>query len=502
MQLRDYQKEVVRQISKAYQDDQHKGVILRMETGAGKTKTAAYIVERYASTQRQVLWLVHREELLLQAAMTFAEIGVHHRMICAKSSERAAKAEQFREFGHSYVNDAAYVIVCSVQTLVRRLDQVSWLNPSQIIADECHLSLNKTFRTIIAHFPEARLLGLTATPAREDGQSFDRSQGGLYDDMIEGPSMSWLIENGMLCDYQIYAPPIQLDMSKKVRTKGGDYDAKDLAAQFDKPVIFGDVVEHYRKYAHKLPAIGFCPTIEIADKFTDEFKKAGYNAVSLNGNTDDVARRRALKGLENGTVDIVMSVDILIEGTDVPLATVAICLRRTKSVRIYKQSIGRVLRPHPNKSHAIIFDFVGLTELHGYPDDEREWGLDGRVKRKRKESEADEEPEIKILSCPKCFAKHKPEPTCPRCGHEYTPKERAEIKVVEGALSVISNEERMARRAQIEQEKRIQQYERKTQEGQCKTYDDFYQLGVSRGYQFPAAWAKKRMQARANKGAE
>lgn len=484
MKLRPYQTALVRALSEAYANE-HQAIILQMPTGAGKTRTAAYVVERYASTSRQVLWLVHREELLLQAAMVFAEIGVHHRMICADSSQRAAKAEQFREFGRSYVTDSAHVIVASVQTLIRRLDNLPWLQPSQIIADECHLSLNNTFRAVLGKWPDARLLGLTATPTRLDGQSFAKTGGGLYDLLIQGPSPGELMDWGSLSDYELYTPPAGFRLKTKHKIKGGDFDPKSLEEEFDSPVIYGDVIGHYRKYSHGKPAIGFAPTVKVAQKFAEEFNASGYRAICIDGTTDDVIRRRSLAQLDKGELDVVMSVSILVEGTDIPLATTALLLRRTKSLVIYLQSVGRVLRPHEQKDKAIILDFVGLADLHGYPDDEREWSLEGKVKRRAKGGDSDE---VRIQKCPECFAKHRPALCCPRCGHEYTAKERKEIKQVDGELYRVSNEERERRRLEQLQKKRA----RIAEEAQCRTLEDFIKLGNDRGYQFPAAWAKKR----------
>lgn len=519
--LRHYQKTVVKAISEAYlQHDKANeyglGVMLQMSTGAGKTRTAGYIVEKYSSTGRQVLWLVHRDELLMQAAMTFAENGVRHRLVCSASSERAIKAEEFREFGRSYVDQKAMVVVASIQTIVRRInraeemaeaeivdpkvDTLDWLNPAQIVADEAHLSLASTWRRVIGRWPLARLLGLTATPTREDRQSFDRAEGGLYCHLVEGPPMSDLIGWGNLAEYEVYGPPVHFKKGIKLRMKKGDYDGKSLEKEFDDPVIFGDVVEHYRRYSDGLPAIGFCPTVKVSEQFAQAFRDAGYRAIALDGQTDDAIRRRSLKQLATGEIDVVMSVDILIEGTDVPYATTCLFLRRTKSLRIYLQAVGRVLRPHPLKKKAIIMDFVGVTHDHGYPDDDREWSLSGEVKR-RKRAANDNGPDVGIQTCPSCFAIHPPAAECPRCGHVYTAKERKEIKQVEGNLVHVTAEERARVRAAKEAEKQAQQRTRKWEEAQCQTLEDFVKLAERRGYQYGQAWAKKRFEMRQRRNA-
>lgn len=488
MKLRDYQTDLVRELSYCYTKKNIKAVMLQLATGGGKTRTAVFVVDKYAKSGRQVLWLVHREELLTQAAMTFSEIGVPHRLICAKSSERAIKAEEFREFGQSYVFNNAKVIICSIQTLVRRIGkpELDWLQPSQIIADEAHLSLNATFRKIIGHY-EARLLGLTATPTRLDGQDFRKSHGGLYERLIQGISVGELMDQGSLADYVLYEPPVSFQVPKKKhKIKGGDYDGQSLQTEFESGKVYGDVIHHYLKYSAGKPAIGFCPTIAVAQKMAEEFCAAGLKAVSIDGETDDIKRRRALKDLGEGKIDVVFNVNILIEGTDVPYATTCLLLRRTKSLVIYLQSIGRVLRPHPDKEKAIILDFVGLAQEHGYPDDDRIWCLSGKPRRKPNKDGS--EPEIKIQKCPHCFAKHKPALKCPACGHEYTTAERKGIEVVACDLE--------DRRSEIREQKRLERMQEKKQRGfeesKCETLEDWVNLAKSRNYKFPVHWAKRR----------
>lgn len=466
MILRPYQKRVVKSVSEHYQS-KRQGVIMQMATGAGKTKSAAYIVEKYASTGRQVLWLVHREELLMQACMTFAEIGVNHRVICAASSERAIKVQEFREFGKSYIHESANVIVASVQTLIRRLEKLDWLNPSQIIADEAHLSLNATFRKIIGFYPDARLLGLTATPIRTDNQSFAREEGGLYDEIVIGPSVRELIELGNLASYRVFAPPVHFVEGVKVGNKGGDYDAKDLEKEMDSPVVYGDAVEHYRNYSSGKPAIAFCPTVATSQRLADAFQIAGFRAVSLDGQTDDTVRRDSLRKLGAGELDVITSVSILVEGTDVPYATTAIMLRRTQSLALYLQAIGRVMRPHPDKEHAIILDCVGVTMMHGLPDSDREWSLYAEEKSSKKKKT--DEDDIKVQTCPKCFAIHAPAPICPVCGEVAPVKERKEMEQVDSDLVEITPEMITV----MQRQKRLAQ-------GKAQTVADLMEQGISR----------------------
>lgn len=487
--LRPYQKSLVRQVSTEFQAGRL-AVLLQSATGSGKTRTASYIVNRFAETGRQVLWTVHREELLMQAAMVFAEAGVLHRLVCSVLTERAIKAQQFREHGRCVVSHAGQVVIGSIQTIVRRLDDLEWLDPDLIVPDEAHLSLNATNRRIIGHLVarrdarlqaehgspitarRTRVLGLTATPSRLDRQSFAREDGGLYDVMVRGPEVSELIAWGNLARYKAFAPPIELVAGADLgRRKGGDYDAHELERELDAPKIYGDVVEHYRRLSHGKPAIGFCPTVASAERFAEAFRAAGYRAISLDGQTDDLVRRRSLQQLAAGELDVIMSVSLLIEGVDVPYATTALLLRRTESVALYLQAVGRVLRPHPDKEHAILLDFVGVIARHGLPDEPRDWSLKP-AERKRSAASGDKpEPGIDaVTNCPKCRAYHLPAPVCPHCGHEYPPAARREAEQVDTQLVEIT----AAEAERMRQARRIAQ-------GKAQTVPELVAQGMSRG---------------------
>ena len=451
-------------------------------TGSGKTRTAAHIVNVYTSTSRQVLWLVHREELLMQASMVFAENRIEHMLICSASSMSAIKCQQVREFGEVFVRRNSHPVTASIHTLVSRLYTYPWLDPKQIIADEAHLSAAATWVKIISRWPSARLLGLTATPCRLDKKPFDRKQGGMYDVLIKGPYMHELIKLGNLAKFKVYAPPLQLN-SVKLRRKGGDFLPKDLEAELDGPVIYGDVVHHYEMLSKGKPAIGFCPTVESAKKFADIFQAAGYNAVYLDGTTDDAVRRMSLQKLGRGEIDILFSVSILVEGTDVPYATTVLLLRRTESLALYLQAIGRVLRPHPDKEHAIILDFVGNVLLHGMPDEPREWSLSGDVRSSRAASQDQEM--VKIKSCPKCFSIHNPAPKCPECGHVYEVKAKKPMKQVDGALVEMTPE----------MEARIaEQKSKRREQGHAQSLEDLLELAKIRGHK--PSWAHHVFNAR------
>ena len=447
------------------------------------TRTASYMVGKWAERNQQVGWLVHRQELLMQAAMTFAEYGIEHRLVCSDSDARAIKAQQFREFGRSFVKHDALTVVGTVQTVARHLESVAgWFNPAMLVADECHLSMAAGWVKVLTRWEKTKLLGLTGTPERLDGKALGRSSGGLYDEMVLGPSVGEMIANGYLAPYRLWRPNVHLN-PVDLKMKGKDYDASTLEKELEGPVIFGDVIGHYRRYAHGTPAIGFCPTVASAKHFAAAFADAGYRAVSIDGMTDDALRRRTLAALGTGDLDVVFNCGILTEGTDIPLATTAIMLRRTLSLAMYLQSVGRVLRTHERKDYARVIDCVGVSLIHGYPDNEREWSLDGRPKKKRGESER----EIELMRCPSCWEEHLPRKTCPACGHSYGEDEGTgrsrEMQQVDAELVEVSEDQRRAE--QVEKRRKI---------GRARTLDELKDLALELGYS--KGWAYRIYEAR------
>jgi superfamily II DNA or RNA helicase len=266
------------------------------------------------------------------------------------------------------------VQVASVQTLARRLGKTR-INPALIIIDEAHHACAGSWRNILSAFPRARLLGVTATPCRLDGQGLGKSSGGYFDRLIQGPSVRELINAGHLAQPIVYAPPVGADFSG-VHVRMGDYVAEEQAAALDKPTITGCAIDHYRRICPGVPAIAFCASVKHAEHVAEQFDAAGFPAVSLDGTLDSKTRKHRIAALANGQIKILTSCEIISEGTDIPVVTACIMLRRTMSTGLYLQQAGRCLRPHPQKTNSIILDHVGNVFQHGFPDDDREWALD------------------------------------------------------------------------------------------------------------------------------
>lgn len=411
-QLRDYQQTAVDNVRNAYAAGD-KAPLLVLPTGGGKTFVFCYIAESVAARGKRIYILVHRSELLIQTMAQLSDLGVEHGAIAP---------------GYTMTVDP--VQVASVQTIVRRLEKLP--EPDLIIVDEAHHSQAGTWSKILKHWPKSRVLGVTATPCRMDGKGLGVKSGGFYDQLIIGPSMRELIKRGHLSDYVYYAPPVGLSLDG-VKTIAGDYDKHEISDRMDKPAITGCAVEHYKRICPGVPAIAFCTSVAHAEHVATQFRDAGFTSESVDGTMSPQARKNAISGLGDGRIQILTSCDIISEGTDIPVVSAAILLRPTKSTGLNLQQVGRVLRTHPSKTVSYILDHVGNYKIHGMPDDDRDWTLDGFKQRKKSEATSVDA----MKTCDMCFAAYRSWiKQCPQCGHVNETK-RSEIEQRDGELQKI-----------------------------------------------------------------
>jgi superfamily II DNA or RNA helicase len=457
MQLRRYQEQAIEDLRDAMRHGA-KAPLLCLPTGGGKTVILATIAAQAAAKGRQVLILVHRRELIHQTASKLQWAGLEHGVIAA---------------GHPASDHS--VQVASVQTLVRRLAGMDW-QPSLVIIDEAHHAAAGSWRQILEHWPDAYRLGVTATPCRLDG----RGLGEAFDQLVLGPSVANLINAGFLSPARIYAPPVVADLSG-IRRRAGDYANDQAAAVMDRPTVTGDAIAHYQRLAAGQQAIAFCCNVAHAVSVCDAFKTAGISAALLLGNTTN--RDQVVTDYAAGSVRVLVTVDVVSEGFDVPAASCAILLRPTQSLGLYLQQVGRVLRPAPGKPHALILDHVGNVTRHGFPDDPREWTLaDGVVKRSGTAAPS-------VRTCPKCYAAFKPQPQCPVCGAQCTPIRSTKIRQIMGELKELKREQVQQRIAERDRAKRERQA--------ARTLPQLLALAKERGYS--PGWAYRIHAARGHR---
>lgn len=454
MQLRSYQEQAIQSLRAAYAAG-HRAPLLCLPTGGGKTVILATIAAQAAAKGRRVLILVHRRELIQQTASKLQWVGLEHGIIAA---------------GHPASDHP--VQVASVQTLVRRLAGMTW-QPSLVIIDEAHHAAAGSWRQILEHWPDAYRLGVTATPCRLDGRGLSEA----FDHLALGPSVADLINAGFLSQARIYAPPVVADLSG-IKRRAGDYANNQAAAAMDQPTVTGDAIAHYQRLAAGQQAIAFCCNVAHAISVCDSFKTAGITAALLLGNTTD--RDQVVGQYAAGAVRVLVTVDVVSEGFDVPAASCAILLRPTQSVGLYLQQVGRVLRPAPGKPHALILDHVGNVTRHGFPDDPREWSLTEGVVRSRGTAAPS------VRTCPECFAAFKPQPQCPVCGAQCAPIRSTKIRQIMGELKELKRESIQQRIAERDRAKRERQA--------ARTLPQLLALAKERGYAL--GWAYRIHQAR------
>jgi superfamily II DNA or RNA helicase len=256
----------------------------------------------------------------------------------------------------------------------------------------------------------------------------------------------------------------------------GDYNRKELNVATDKPSITGNAIHHYIKYAYGKRAIVFAVSIEHSKHIVADFQKAGISAVHVDGETPTEERDYAINKFREGSINVLSNVELFGEGFDLPAIEVAILLRPTKSLGCYVQQAGRVLRTLDGKREAIILDHAGNCQLHGLPDDERTWSLEGSRKK------AQEKPEISVKICPSCFGAQKSYvKACIYCGYIFAVKSR-EVEHKEGDLVEVNSE--------------IVRQTRTNDLWQAKTRDQLIELGRQRKYRHPEYWAHHILQAR------
>jgi len=477
--LRDYQQNAVNEIRQAYRRGK-RSPLLVLPTGGGKTTIFAYITTEAAKRGNVVFLLCHRAELVKQISMTLGAFGQEHQVIAPTAIINQTRVAHFAAYGRSLIQ-ASTVYVASVQTLINKIDGLHH-KPSLIVIDEAHhLTRESTWGRIIAAYPDARLLPVTATPCRLDGKGLGIAHAGYADDIIIGQTMSALIESGHLCDYRAYCPPSALDLSS-VKTTAGDYNKGQLAEAIDKPTITGDAVKHYHRLLSGKRAVVFCVSVAHAEHVAESFTLTGVRAESLDGTLSPDERAARIKRFTDGVTLVLTSCDVISEGFDLPAIEAAILLRPTKSLSLYLQQVGRALRPFPGKKDAVILDHVGALSRHGLPDSDREWTLDGAKKRGRKSGT--DEPDVNIKTCPACYHVFESKlPACPACGLAVKAQAR-EIEQVDGQLEEI---DKAAMRQQKKQEER-----------KCTDHATLAALGRSRGYKYPEQWATRMIEIRRN----
>lgn len=374
MQLRPYQQELIENIRESIRNG-NRSIVTVLGCGGGKSVIQAEIARSATAKGNRVQFLVHRKELCRQITDTFIRQGV----------------------------DMSLCSVDMVQTLSRRLDNIP--EPALIITDEAHHGTANTYRKIYNKFPEALKLGFTATPIRLNKGGL----GEIYQDLIQGVSTKWLIENNYLSPYKYYS--VKLADTSNLHIRSGEYKVDEIACLMQNKEIYGETITQWERIAKGRKTIVYCASVEASRMTADEFSNAGYISYSLDGTTSESERRDVMERFRQGRIQILCNCDLFGEGLDVPDCECVVLLRPTQSLTLYIQQSMRSMRYMPEKT-AIIIDHVGNCYLHGLPDDDRKWTLEPKSR---------QETTVKIRECPNCYAVYAPTLNrCPYCNYKAT----------------------------------------------------------------------------------
>lgn len=436
MQLRDYQQQLKDGIYNSWQTNRN--VLGVLPTGGGKTVIFSSILHDHNGYGCAV---AHRKELVNQISMALGREGIMHGIIGPEPTVKEICREHSRELGTVMFDQNAPIKVAGIDTLINRQEELSaWSRQVTLwVTDEAHhLLVGNKWGKGIEMFPNARGLGVTATPIRADGKGLGRHADGVFDDMVIGPNMRELINRGFLTDYRIFAPPSDLDISNVETGRDGDYKKPQLKKAVQESHLVGDVVQHYLRIANGKLGITFATDVETAKEIAANYNANGVKAEVVDAKTKPLIRSEILRRFRNREILQLVNVDLFGEGFDLPAVEVVSFARPTQSYGLYVQQFGRALRIMQGKSVAIIIDHAGNVVRHGLPDKERIWSLDARERTPRMKNPDDDVPLRYCTNCTQPYEKVLV--ACPYCGHVHTPGDRSKPEYVDGDLFELSPE--------------------------------------------------------------
>lgn len=419
--LRQYQVDVIARVEATITAGKRR-ILLVAPTGSGKTVIAGAIIGDVVQSGKSVLFLAHRRELIRQTGEKLFAVGIDYGVVQAGFPSRPGEPVQ----------------VASIMTLHARAvrSKVMRMPPADLVmVDEAHHARAKTYERILEEYPKAIILGMTATPCRGDG----RGLGNAFDAMVECPSVAELISGGFLVGTRVYAPS-KPDLAG-VQVSRGDYVESQLAARMDTTQLVGGIVEHWHRLAERRRTVVFATGVAHSVHLRDEFRRSGVLAEHIDGGTPVEERDGILKRLANGGIELVTNCMVLTEGWDQPEVSCLVLARPTKSIGLFRQMIGRVLRPSAGKAHALVIDHSGAVFEHGFAEDHIAWALSEDLKCKNPDHLArfTERGMAELTTCPECDAMRFEGKNCELCG--WQPRRRPQdFETVDGNLVSVSRD--------------------------------------------------------------
>lgn len=337
-------------------------LVYRLDTGGGKTIVLTHVIKNHLEKGGKVLVLAHRERLLTQMKDRLLDIGVDSKILM--------KNEEIEE------NDKVLLSTMQSASMDKRLEKLESFSPTLVVIDECHRSVSNSYKKILNALlvEKCSLLGVTATPNRLDGTSLSD----IYTFLLESSiTREELIRQGYLLDVDyLSSPPVDYSTVKK--NKNGEFLLTGLEDKIDTESNTEKIIKSFKKYSDTKSTIVFAISIKHAKNLKEAFIKEGYSAEVLSIEVKEDERQRILSEFSK-TIQILICVEILTEGVDLPECECVLLCRPTQSLALYLQMVGRALRPNGKMEKARILDPVGMLHLHGHPNDRQKWSLYGQV---------------------------------------------------------------------------------------------------------------------------
>ena len=421
-------------------NEDHDCVVYRLPTGGGKTLVAGEIIERAIHKHgHNTLFITHRDSILQQTYDLFKNAGYDAGKVVAGGAWQK----------HKKLN------IGMDKSFTNRMQGQENSLPKFLVIDEAHHVKGGKKPTGMGRIADAvlenggKVLKLTATPVRLDGQGLGLGYGGFATKMVHGPCGRELIEMGRIMDPILLGVPAdQIPDMKGVSKTAGDFTAKAVDAALAKSFVYGNAVQHYQEC---IDTYGFAPGIVFtrsevsANAAADAFNESGYLCDVLtqqSAKTKEV-RDKMIYRLKNGLIAMISTVDIVSEGFDLPDIGIGIMERPTESITVFLQQLGRILRYLPNKARPILLDAVGncwrhrnvlMQEFYG---DGYDWRLDGKV---QADKEDDYEPRLTIKRCKntQCNIVSPGHAKTCECGADFPAIFRKEPKKLKGRLEEIN----------------------------------------------------------------
>lgn len=361
MKLRPYQVTDVTNIEESWSRADR--VLFQLSTGGGKTVIISQLIDDILDQEKKVLVLVHKERLLRQMVATLKSRGLWVGSIIR----------------NEHINLDAMVVVASVSTVMRknRIDLVKDRHFDYIVIDEAHHAVAESFTKVVDaanHGSPCKILGVTATPYRPDRNLKDH-----FDELVlSSKSMNDLIKDGFLSPYRIFYTPVT-DI-EAVAKSGQDYKLSELSKFMRNPKIVNYLVDSYEKLAKGRKQITFCVDVKHAKQVMEAYIVRGFDRIAyIDASVSPKEREAIFEGFQGDGIDIIVCIETLTEGVDLPECNCVQLARPTLSLILYLQMVGRGLRPKEDGGDCVILDNAGLTEAFGVPDAPKNWSLDKDV---------------------------------------------------------------------------------------------------------------------------